>query len=117
MARASRKACARPLADVAAAAGTRTLMADLSTPLNWKSPPGPPRATGAVPAADETPAKEKGSRDAFLWPTPPYASYPAPTEQTETLPCQILVRAGLSPIAARPTFFVPETSVAHVQMP
>ncbi|HSC65844.1 MAG TPA: pilus assembly protein PilB, partial [Caldimonas sp.] len=86
-------------------------MADLSTPLNWKAQPG------AAAAAAESPAKEKGSRDAFLWPTPPYASYPAPTEQTETLPCQIVVRAGLAPISARLTFFVPETSVAHVQMP
>ena len=79
-------------------------MADLSTPLNWKAQPGPARATGAAPAAAESPAKEKGSRDAFLWPTPPYASYPAPTEQTETLPCQILVRSGIAPVSARLTF-------------
>ncbi len=92
-------------------------MADLSTPLSWKAQPGPARAAGAAPAADVSTSKEKGSRDVFMWPTPPYASYPAPSEQTETLPCQILVGAELKLISARLTFFVPETSVAHVQMP
>ena len=92
-------------------------MADLSTPLSWSAPPGPTRTPDAEPAAAAAAAKEKGNRNVFLWPTPPYASYPAPTEQTETLPCQILVRAELAPISARLTFFVPETSVAHVQMP
>ena len=39
-------------------------------------------------------------------------------EQTETLPCQILGLARAErTISARLTFFVPETSVAHVQMP
>jgi len=89
-------------------------MADLSTPLSWKAPA---RTPGAEPADADSAAKEKGNRNVFLWPTPPYASYPAPTEQTETLPCHILVRAELAPISARLTFFVPETSVAHVQMP
>ena len=92
-------------------------MTDLSIPLDWKAQQGPARAAGAAPADAESPANEKGSRNAFLWPTPPYASYPAASEQTETLPCQVLVRAELSPISARLTFFVPETSVAHVQMP
>jgi len=92
-------------------------MADLSTPLSWKAQPGPARAAGAAPAASESSPKEKGSRAVFLWPTPPYASYPEATEQTETLPCQILVGDELKLISARLTFFVPETSVAHVQMP
>ena len=92
-------------------------MADLSTPRGWKVQPTPARAAGAAPAAETTTVKEKGSRNAFLWPTPPYASYPAASEQTETLPCQILLGDDLKPVSARLTFFVPETSVAHVQMP
>ena len=55
-----RKACARPLADVAVAAGTRTAMADLSTPLSWKAQPGPARAAGAAPAAPPSTPQGKG---------------------------------------------------------
>ena len=105
------------MAGGADAGGERTVMADLSTPLSWKAQPTPARAAGAAPAADATSSKEKGSRDVFMWPTPPYASYPSATEQTETLPCQILAGPDLKLISARLTFFVPETSVAHVQMP
>ena len=64
-----------------------------------------------------TAAKDKASRDPFLWPTPPYASYPAPSEQTETLPCQVVTGAEHKVTSARLTFFVPETAVAHLQMP
>src|SRR5205814_1123863 len=64
-----------------------------------------------------TTANEKASRAGFLWPTPPYAGYPAPAEQTETLPCQILAGPDLKLVSGRLTFFVPETGVAHVQMP
>ena len=94
-------------------------MADLSTPLSWDMPARPPeRAPGAAPAAEMSAhGKDTGSREIFLWPTPPYASYPAPTEQNETLPCQILAGADNRLVSARLTFFVPETSVAHVQMP
>ena len=92
-------------------------MADLSSPRSWKAETLPARGRDAAAAASTAPAKEKASRNAFLWPTPPYASYPAPTEQTETLPCQILAGTDLKLIAGRLTFFVPETAVAHVQMP
>src|SRR5215212_11113837 len=86
-------------------------MADMSTPTKWDKPDRPPRrhASSAEIAADAA-SHEKGSRDAFLWPMPPYASYPAPTEQTETLPCQILAGPDLKLVFARLTFFVPETS-------
>ena len=69
-------------------------MADMHAPLKWDMPPRSPQRMRADPAAAEdsaqSNAKEKSSREPFRWPTPPYASYPAPTEQTETLPCQLL---------------------------
>ncbi|HEX2542104.1 MAG TPA: ATPase, T2SS/T4P/T4SS family [Caldimonas sp.] len=94
-------------------------MTDLSTPLSWDTsvPPRPPQRP--APAAPQAPAaaKDKGSRAVFLWPTPPYASYPAPAEQTETLPCQVTSGPNNKAFSARLTFFVSETAVAHVQMP
>ncbi len=96
-------------------------MADMHAPLDWDMPPRSPQRMRADPAAAERPVsgngKEKSSREAFRWPTPPYASYPAPTEQTETLPCQVLSGAELKLASGRLTFFVPETGVAHLQMP
>ena len=95
-------------------------MADMSTPLNWDKPERPSRrhASSAAIAAGAG-SHEKGSREAFLWPTPPYASYPAPTEQTETLPCQLMTgsQAERKFTSGRLTFFVPDTGVAHVQVP
>ncbi|MEO8922417.1 MAG: ATPase, T2SS/T4P/T4SS family [Caldimonas sp.] len=96
-------------------------MADMLAPLTWDMPARSSQRLRADPAAAETStstgAKDKGSREAFRWPTPPYASYPAPTEQTETLPCQVVIGADLKVTSGRLTFFVPETSVAHLQMP
>ena len=95
-------------------------MAELLAPLNWDMPARPPerpRADTAANASSTTDTKEKASREAFKWPTPPFASYPAPTEQTETLPCQIVTGAELKVTSVRLTFFVPENSVAHLQMP
>ncbi len=93
-------------------------MADMLAPLNWDMPARPPRRgpADADPPAS-TGAKEKGSREVFMWPTPPFASYPAPSEQTETMPCQIVTGPDLNMTSGRLTFFVPETSVAHLQMP
>src|SRR5450755_3485329 len=96
-------------------------MADMLAPLNWDMPARSPQRMRADPAAADAPAgtavKDKGSRETFRWPTPPYASYPAPTEQTETLPCQVITGADLKVTSGRLTFFVPDTSVAHLQMP
>jgi type II secretory ATPase GspE/PulE/Tfp pilus assembly ATPase PilB-like protein len=98
-------------------------MADMLAPLKWDMPARPAQralaeASVVVSATASSHAnKEKGNREVFLWPTPPFASYPAPTEQTETLTCQILAGADLNVRSGRLTFFVPETSVAHVQMP
>ena len=94
-------------------------MADMLTPLNWDMPrtkrPPADTPTGRRPAANVV--KEKASREPFKWPTPPFASYPAPSEQTETLPCQVLTGAELKVTSVRLTFFVPENAVAHLQMP
>ncbi len=82
-------------------------MADLSTPLDWNPPKGP----GSGPAAPE-----KAAPDEFCWPNPPFASYPAPSPQTDPLPCQI-VGLNEKQLTGRLTFFVPEEAVAHVQLP
>jgi type II secretory ATPase GspE/PulE/Tfp pilus assembly ATPase PilB-like protein len=79
------------------------------SPLEWEMAVQPaPAATSGV--------ADKISREAFRWPTPPYASYPAAVEQTDPLPCEI---AGFNDkrTSGRLTFFVPEESVAHVQLP
>lgn len=59
---------------------------------------------------------EKAGQKPFLWPTPPFASYPGLSEQTESLPCEVEGTNGVH-TAARLTFFVPEESVAHIQIP
>jgi len=112
-------------------------MADMSTPLDWdlsveagaparlpaRSPAAPTalRASGVPPAVATrggpgSAFAEKLRRDAFCWPTPPYASYPVATPQTDPLPCEIV---GLNDkrTNGRLTFFVPEEGVAHVQLP
>lgn len=85
-------------------------MADMSTPLDWDlSEKAPPAQTSRGRA-------DKLSREPFCWPTPPYASYPVATPQTDPLPCEIV---GLNDnrTNGRLTFFVPEEGVAHVQLP
>ena len=84
-------------------------MAEMLTPLEWDAP-----QAAAIPASDS--GADKLPREAFCWPTPPYASYAPAMPQTDPLPCEI---AGLNDkrMAGRLTFFVPEESVAHVQLP
>ena len=93
-------------------------MADLQTPLDWDSSA---RVSGAVVKSHEArpaaAAKDKVKSDVFLWPTPPFASYPKPSEQTETLPCQLVTGPDNKVTTGRLTFFVPDTAVAHLQMP
>ena len=113
-------------------------MADMSTPLDWdlsleaapslksrtrhpdtlptplpRTTAGSARAAGPGPGTDFA---DKLSRDVFCWPTPPYASYPVASPQTDPLPCEIV---GLNDkrTNGRLTFFVPEEGVAHVQLP
>ena len=54
-------------------------MADMSTPTKWDKPRHTPRrhASGGEAGASAAGSHYKGSREAFLWPTPPYASYPS----------------------------------------
>ena len=108
-------------------------MADMSTPLDWdlgreaapaaksrtRNPPTQPAPASRRASANPGPATDfadKLSRDLFCWPTPPYASYPVATPQTDPLPCEIV---GLNDkrTTGRLTFFVPEEGVAHVQLP
>jgi type II secretory ATPase GspE/PulE/Tfp pilus assembly ATPase PilB-like protein len=98
-------------------------MSDLSTPLEWelapKTPAPAPAAAPATPAgkgATVPLAEAKTRREAFRWPMPPFASYPAPSEQNEPLPCQIVGRNDKR-MSGRMTFFVPEQSVVYVQVP
>ena len=106
-------------------------MANMLIPLEWNAGPatrpGVPRmpeevATLAAPL-DELPPlpatadfSDKLSREAFCWPTPPYASYPLAKPQTDPMPCEIVGRNGKK-TTGRLTFFVPEEGVAHVQLP
>ena len=99
-------------------------MADMSTPLEWDlsleatAPAAKPprRAAGAAPdqpserIGARTDSADKLSREPFIWPTPPYASYPVATPQTDPLPCEIV---GLNDkrTNGRLTFFVPEEGV------
>ena len=98
-------------------------MADRLTSLEWD--PAPAREAPALrlaPAASTAngAARDEGfaklARDAFSWPTPPYASYPVGTPQTDPLPCEIVGHNGTR-TAGRLTFFVPDDGVAHVQLP
>lgn len=93
-------------------------MTDLSTPLKWENPlPTAPMPLCELPAlAARERVDEKASHEAFCWPTPPYASYPIATQQTDPLTCEIV---GLNDkrTSGRLTFFVPEEKVAYVQLP
>jgi type II secretory ATPase GspE/PulE/Tfp pilus assembly ATPase PilB-like protein len=103
-------------------------MADMLTPLEWDLARAPEAAahlergsfdsepTQRMPLETTTSSTEKLGRDPFCWPTPPYASYPVATPQTDPLPCEIV---GLNDkrTSGRLTFFVPDEGVAHVQLP
>jgi type II secretory ATPase GspE/PulE/Tfp pilus assembly ATPase PilB-like protein len=98
-------------------------MADMLSPLEWDlglEPAARPRPQAAaaipVPPAPRPDVPDRLSREPFQWPTPPYASYPSATPQTDPMPCEIV---GLNDhtITGRLTFFVPEEGVAHVQVP
>jgi type II secretory ATPase GspE/PulE/Tfp pilus assembly ATPase PilB-like protein len=101
------------------------------TPLKWDALPGTPAAQRGRPAEDDATLPmpldgpplsprndfaDKLSREAFCWPTPPYASYPVATPQTDPMPCEIVGR-NASKTSGRLTFFVPDEGVAHVQLP
>ncbi len=87
-------------------------MADTLNPLHWDE-------TAAAPfdaTASGGGHPRKASLEAFRWPTPPSANYPAPEPQTDPLPCEITGLNG-NRMSGRLTFFVPDAQVAHVQIP
>ena len=90
-------------------------MTDLSVPpLN---DPGSSELASVSPDVRATESRERKTQHRhFLWPMPPYASYPAALEQHEPLPCEIEGLNGRL-MRGRLIFFVPEESVAHVQVP
>ena len=94
-------------------------MADMLTPLEWHDEPGSRDAPGAFERTAPAPLPEsaaKITREVFCWPTPPYASFPVATPQTDPVPCRI-VGLNDSSTEGRLTFFVPDQGVAHVQLP
>lgn len=84
-------------------------------PMGSKPPGTTQPAQGASKPSSSAPA-EKGRHSGFCWPTPPFASYPAAEEQTQPLPCEI-VALNNRKMVGRLIFFVPDESVAHVQVP
>lgn len=107
-------------------------LAPLPSPLPQR-PPGSRAVAPGADAAVRTPAvrpptapqhpeprsdtdADKPASESFRWPTPPYASYPVATPQTDPLPCEIVGRNDHK-MSGRLTFFVPSQGVAHVQLP
>jgi type II secretory ATPase GspE/PulE/Tfp pilus assembly ATPase PilB-like protein len=90
-------------------------MSDLSLqPLNEPDPSGPAAGSQDVRATESR--ERKTQHQHFRWPMPPYASYPGALEQHEPLTCEIEGLNGRL-MRGRLIFFVPEESVAHVQVP
>ena len=91
------------------------------SPLTWVGdftrpgalPPISMDETGPTPL-DERPA-DTGDGP-FLWPTPPYAIYPAASEQMEHEPCEIEGLNGKL-MQGRLALFEPSENLAHVQVP
>ncbi|WP_295636577.1 ATPase, T2SS/T4P/T4SS family [uncultured Methylibium sp.] len=87
-------------------------MTDLSSPpLTLVNLPG------ADPRPDDASTSSTKTRHApFCWPTPPFAAYPQTGEQTQAQPCTIEGLNGKL-VHGRLIQFVPEESVANVQVP
>ncbi len=76
-------------------------------------------ALSAISKPETTPdagSEAKLSREPFRWPTPPFACYPGPDKHMQSQPCEIEAVNGHR-TRGRLTFFVPEESVLHVQLP
>ncbi len=84
-------------------------MADMLSPLTWTTATD----SGGDESADTA---AKLGREAFQWPTPPYAIYPAPMSLTQPVACQV-IGVNDKRMVGRLTFFVPDEGVAHVQLP
>ena len=80
-------------------------------------PPVPDWDIATIPSTLELPPEvEKVSPAGFVWPSPPYATYPEAQSQTDPLGCEIVGLTGVRS-SGRLTFFVPEQAVAYVQIP
>jgi type II secretory ATPase GspE/PulE/Tfp pilus assembly ATPase PilB-like protein len=86
------------------------IVSDLSTP------PLPDLNLDLLQPASPSSAVEKGRHASFRWPTPPFASYPVEQEQSQAQACEIVALNGRM-MTGRLIFFVPDESVAHVQVP
>ncbi len=86
-------------------------------PVSWE---GPLRPLGSTEAGSGEVSHDHASSDAdcgvFFWPTPPFAGYPAPRQQTEHEACEIEGLNGRI-MTGRMSFFVPDEEVAHIQVP
>jgi type II secretory ATPase GspE/PulE/Tfp pilus assembly ATPase PilB-like protein len=90
-------------------------MSDLSNPSPRHLGPAQASAPRGTPSVGRDDAV-KITLAAFVWPTPPYAAYPAGEPQIDPLPCTIVSHGDrLTP--ARLTFFVPDDGIVHVQVP
>ena len=77
--------------------------------------PLPLREDNVDPKAAES-RGDKLNREPFRWPTPPFVCYPGPDKLMQSQPCEIEGQNGIR-TRGRMTFFVPEESVLHVQIP
>jgi type II secretory ATPase GspE/PulE/Tfp pilus assembly ATPase PilB-like protein len=71
-----------------------------------------------IPLRDDAPAElpEPARGEPFAWPSPPFASYPAPVCQIAPEPCEVEGLNG-SVMAVRLTNFDPAAGVAQIQTP
>ncbi|MES2089589.1 MAG: ATPase, T2SS/T4P/T4SS family [Pseudomonadota bacterium] len=87
-------------------------------PVGWEGPLPTPGSTEAGPGevVRHDQANPEADSGVFCWPTPPFATYPAPRQQTEHEPCEIEGLNGRI-MTGRMSFFVPDEEVAHIQVP
>ena len=84
-------------------------------PLNWEGALS--QLEQSVPeTADQDDSLVDNESGGFLWPTPPFAIYPAARQQTEHENCEIEGLNGRI-MKGRLSFFVPDEEVAHIQVP
>jgi type II secretory ATPase GspE/PulE/Tfp pilus assembly ATPase PilB-like protein len=81
-------------------------LSDLSRPFGALPPAADPAAAGLAPAAPGP----------FIWPGPPYASYPDGTPLTRPMLCDVVGINGTM-TSGRLLNFVPEEGAIHVHMP
>lgn len=92
-------------------------MSDLSDFVNMDFSTDASAPVSLPPRMATTPEPvEKARHPAFLWPTPPFAAYPAADEQHQAQGCEFVGTNGKA-VAGRLIFFVPDDQVAHVQVP